>query len=142
MLLLSRYILNILELMSYGIVLEEQPQPQPVGTTGFSDAPQDRSLASRMADATVRRLIDEDAFAAWRFSIDNAIRRAFGDIDPDDPDVVAKVSERAPAFLQSLPGVLDGIPVEAFVAALQDGILTTSLNTLGPNFRHSGGTAK
>ena len=140
---------------TYGVELEEReepptlpqgmPQGMPQGLPqgAFDDrASTARETSVRMARATVKRMVDEDAFEAWRTPIEGAARRAFGDIDPDAENAVELFKERAPAFLASLPGVLDHISAEAFCEAMRGGMLAAFLNYLRPNFTPRGATDK
>ena len=60
--------------------------------------------------------------------IDTAIKKAFGDLDPDAADLVERFKERAPAFLASLPGLMDQFDTRAFEDALQGALLAGFLN--------------
>lgn len=133
----------------YGVDLEE-PEPEPAMTpgappagkkTGDEDIDDDdgqtamtdegrkgAKAVGRLIRATLARLVDEDALAAWRLPIEAAIRKAFGDLDPADPELVAKLRERGPAFQASLPGVMDQIDSRAFEDALRGAMLAGSLN--------------
>ena len=86
------------------------------------------ATGDRLIRATLGRMVDEDALAAWRLPIDAAIRKSFGDLDPADPALVAKFRERGPAFLASLPGVVDSLGARAFEDALQGALLAGFLN--------------
>ena len=122
----------------YGVDLEEpEPEPEmpPAGkkadddqTAMTDDGRKAATAGNRLIRATIGRLVDEDALAAWRIPIDAAIRKAFGDLDPGDPELVEKFRERAPAFLASLPGVMDQFDARAFEDALQGALLAGFLN--------------
>lgn len=133
----------------YGVDLEE-PEPEPAmipgappagkkagdedidddgGQTAMTDEGRKVSAAGdRLIRATLARMVDEDALAAWRLPIEAAIRKAFGDLDPADPELAAKFRERGPAFLASLPGVMDQFDARAFDDALQGALLAGFLN--------------
>ena len=101
------------------------------------------ATGDRLIRATLGRMVDEDALAAWRLPIDAAIRKAFGDLDPADPELVAKFRERGPAFLASLPGVMDQFDARAFEDALQGALLAGFLNGALPvGFWRRRGAAK
>lgn len=126
----------------YGVDLEEpEPEPEmipgvpPAGkkaddeqTAMTDDGRKAATAGNRLIRATIGRMVDEDALAAWRIPIDAAIRKAFGDLDPADPELVAKFRERGPAFLASLPGVMDQFDARAFEDALQGALLAGFLN--------------
>jgi hypothetical protein len=85
------------------------------------------------------RVVDEDALAAWRVPIESAGVKAFGDLDPEDPELVEKFKARAPLFLAALPGLLDGVDARAFEDALQEAMLAGFLNgMLPPSFSKQG----
>lgn len=124
---------------TYGIELEEreaQPpqlqQPQPPQKPGrpapFSDDDEPKGAADRIVRATLGRMVEEEAFEAFRVPIGRAIRKVFGDLDPDDPDLVEKFKERAPKFLELLPGLMDEFDASAFTDALQGAMLASFLN--------------
>jgi hypothetical protein len=140
----------------YGVDLEE-PEPEPAmipgappagkkagdedidddidddGQTAMTDEGRKVAKAGdRLIRATLARMVDEDALAAWRLPIDAAIRKAFGDLDPADPELVVKFRERGPAFLASLPGVMDQFDARAFDDALQGALLAGALNSALP----------
>jgi hypothetical protein len=73
-------------------------------------------------------MVDTEALEAWRIPIDAAIRQAFGDLDPEDPELLDKFRKRAPAFLASLPGLMDEFDTSAFEDALQGAMLAGFLN--------------
>ena len=124
---------------TYGVELEE-PEPEPVmpplgrmpgafpQQRAFSDEGDAAKAGDKLILATLGRLVDEEALAAWRVPIDTAIRKAFGDLDPEAPDLVVKFRERAPAFLASLPGLMDAFDTRAFEDALQGAMLAGFLN--------------
>ena len=75
------------------------------------------------------------ALEAWRAPIDAAIRKHFGDVDPeglDDRQLLAAFAERAPAFLASLPGVMDAIDDRELTRALGESMLAGYLDGLMP----------
>lgn len=133
----------------YGVDLEE-PEPEPAmipgappagkkagdediddddGQTAMTDEGRKVAKAGdRLIRATLARMVDEDALAAWRLPIDAAVRKSFGDLDPGDPELVEKFRERAPAFLASLPGVMDQFDARAFDDALHGALLAGFLN--------------
>jgi phage gp29-like protein len=137
----------------YGVDLEE-PEPEPAmipgappagkkagdediddddGQTAMTDEGRKVAKAGdRLIRATLARMVDEDALAAWRLPIKAAIRKAFGDLDLADPELVAKFRERWPAFQASLPGVMDQIDASAFEDALQGAMLAGFLNSALP----------
>jgi hypothetical protein len=137
----------------YGVDLEE-PEPEPAmipgappagkkagdediddddGQTAMTDEGRKVAKAGdRLIWATLARLVDEDALAAWRLPIKAAIQKAFGDLDLADPELVAKFRERGPAFLASLPGVMDQIDASAFEDALRGAMLAGALNSALP----------
>ena len=130
---------------TYGVELEEreeqppqlqQPFPQRPGRPApFSDEDEPKGAADRIVRAALGRMVEEEAFEAFRVPIDRAIRKAFGDLDPDDPDLVDKFKERAPKFLESLPGLMDEFDASAFTDALQGAMLASFLNgTLPADF--------
>lgn len=139
---------------TYGVELEE-PDPVPAmprrpdiddgERQAMSDDPGSKAQTAgdRLIRATIGRLVDDDALAAWRVPIDNAIFKAFGDLDPDDPELVEKFRARAPGFLASLPGVMDSFDTRAFEDALQGALLAGFLNGALPvSFWKPGGTVK
>ena len=132
---------------TYGVELEEpqeptEPQFGAPNAQPFSDAPQRRDAAARMATATIERMCDDDAFGAWRLPIENAARRVFGDLDPNAEDLPERFRERAPEFLASLPGILDHITPDDFCDALRGGMMAAFLNFLNPNFTSRRATPK
>ncbi len=132
---------------TYGVELEE-PQPPPEtplqGQTPFSDTPASsrRENAVRLALSTVRRMLDEDAFEAFRIPIEDAARRAFGGIALDAEDARDRFSERAPVFLRELPGIADAIAADRFSETLHDGLLAAFLGNLPRDFTARRGTPK
>jgi len=149
------YVIN-----TYGVELEEReeapPLPQPgaafMPRQGFSDSPglpgttrvesRDR-IISRVSLAALGRLVDEDALAAWKVPIETAAGKAFGDLDPEDPDLVEKFKARGPAFMASLPGLMDQFDTRAFEDALQGAMLAAFLNGVLPvSFWTRGAPAK
>ncbi|MBR4674823.1 MAG: DUF935 family protein [Victivallales bacterium] len=127
---------------TYGVELEEPtPPPDPLAQMRqgeFSDRPFDlaarrREAAWRLTRATVRRMMDEDVFEAWRGPIEAAARRAFGDIDPEAEDAIEQFGKRVPDFLAALPGILDHFAPEEFCRVMRGGVLASFLNSLPPN---------
>lgn len=131
---------------TYGVRLEEAPQPPPapqgLDQLGFSDGPRpatrltaaERRVQS-IAENAIARLVETDALEAWRAPIDAAIRKHFGDVDPeglDDRQLLAAFAERAPAFLASLPGVMDAIDDRELTRALGESMLAGYLDGLMP----------
>lgn len=121
---------------TYGTELEE-PEPEPATPTfgmpaspgrAFSDEADAQRAGDKLIRATLGRMVDEEALAAWRLPIDTAIKKAFGDLDPDAADLVERFKERAPAFLASLPGLMDQFDTRAFEDALQGAMLAGFLN--------------
>lgn len=145
---------------TYGVELDErEPEPPPMGAFPMMRRPDGDGGRMAMSDdghgrgarkaidkvvwATVGRMVDTEALEAWRRPIDTAIRKAFGDLDPEADDLVERFKERAPAFLASLPGVMDGMDAKAFEDALQGALLAGFLNgALPPSFWKRQGTAK
>lgn len=132
---------------TYGVELEEpEPPPDPLAQMQqgeFSDRPFDlaarrREAAWRLTRATVRRMMDEDVFEAWRGPIEAAARRAFGDIDPEAEDAIEQFGKRVPDFLAALPGILDHFAPEEFCRVMRGGVLASFLNTLPPNALRKG----
>ena len=127
---------------TYGVELEEPtPPPDPLAQMRqgeFSDRPFDlaarrREAAWRLTRATVRRMMDEDVFEAWRGPIEAAARRAFGDIDPEAEDAIEQFGKRVPDFLAALPGILDHFAPDEFCRVMRGGVLASFLNSLPPN---------
>lgn len=130
---------------TYGVRLEEAPQPPPapdgLSGMGFSDRDRPATLpaAERRVQSIARRalerVIEPEALAAWAGPVEEAVRKHFGDIDPDgmdDRQLLAAFAERAPAFLQSLPGVMDAMDDRTLVRALGEAMLAGYLDGLMP----------
>ena len=146
---------------TYGLRLEERPPAPADPMAGFSDlrrpsgpTARDRAIAS-ICEKAVTSLVEDEALEAWRGPVDDAIARAFGDIDPSLPDdeLLAAFADRAPAFLASLPGVMDAIDDRALTRAFAESMLAGYLDGLLPpsfwakrgkkaNFQKAGGKAK
>lgn len=120
----------------FGIKLGE---PEPVPEINPKEKPEQKEFSDttgkkaetaseRIINATLARMVDTEALEAWRIPIDAAIRKAFGDLDPEDPDLPEKFRKRAPAFLASLPGLMDEFETSAFEDALQGAMLAGFLN--------------
>lgn len=135
---------------TYGVELEEaDPMPPPMPGFGmpqrqmFSDTMPASNAGETLIRATLGKMVDEDALAAWRLPIDAAIRKSFGDLDPEDPELADKFRLRAPAFLASLPGLLDQFDSRSFEEALQGALLAGFLNgSLPVSFWRHRGKAK
>lgn len=135
----------------FGVKLGE---PEPVPEVAPAGAPEQKEFtdtagrktetaSEKIINATLSRLVDTEALEAWRIPVDAAIRQAFGDLNPDDPELLAKFRKRAPAFLASLPGLMDEFETAAFEDALQGAMLAGFLNgTLPASFWKPAGTAK
>lgn len=120
----------------FGVKLGE---PEPVPNMLPNEKPEQKEFADttgkkaetaseRIINATLARMVDTEALEAWRIPIDAAIRQAFGDLDPEDPELLDKFRKRAPAFLASLPGLMDEFETSAFEDALQGAMLAGFLN--------------
>lgn len=127
--------------------LTADPAPTPMPGLGmpprqmFSDTMPASNAGETLIRATLGKMVDEDALAAWRLPVDAAIRKSFGDLDPEDPELADKFRLRAPGFLASLPGLLDQFDSRSFEEALQGALLAGFLNgSLPVSFwRHRGG---
>lgn len=144
----------------YGVELEE-PEPSPMqpivgqngktadnsakdgnGVKAMSDL-QDIGPADRIVRAAMARMVEADAFAAWRIPIDTAIANAFGDLDPESETLVEDFRARAPKFLEQLPGLMDAFTADDFVSNLQGALLASYLNGILPaDFWRRKGTPK
>lgn len=128
---------------TYGVDLEDMPAPVTEQLAMTDDGRRTHNAGNRLIRATLSRMVDEDALAAWRVPIDAAIQRSFGDLNPEAPDLVEQFRERAPQFLASLPGVMDAFDTRAFEDALQGALLAGFLNGALPvAFWKPGGTVK
>lgn len=129
---------------TYGIRLEEKTETpyQEQGVGQFADYPirvpkretaVDRTIA-KICDNALQSIVDPEALEAWRGPVDDAVRKAFGDLDPSLPDeqLLAAFAERAPGFLESLPGVMDAMDDRVFVEALGHSMLAGYVNGLMP----------
>ncbi len=156
----------------YGVELEEPEPPPPqlqmpnnVGKNGnksdnegengndggdnggkpsaqFSDL-QGIGPADKIVKAAMSRMVEADAFAAWRIPIDGAIAKVFGDLDPESETLVEDFRERAPKFLEARPGLMDAFTADDFVKNLQGALLASYLNGILPaDFWRRKGTAK
>lgn len=121
----------------FGVRLGDfEPWPDRMGQ--FSDAPS-APKQSALVQATIRRMVDEDAFQAWQIPIDSAIKAAFGDLDSEDPDILDKFKERLPAFMASLPGLMDDFDTKAFEDAMQGAMLAAAVNGAWPTLKLDNG---
>jgi len=129
---------------TYGIRLDDKPASGDVpGQEGqFSDNPvrvpkkataMDRTI-SGICDRALMSIVDGEALEAWRGPVDDAVKKAFGDLDPSLPDdqLLAAFAERAPGFLESLPGVMDAMDDRVLVEALGHSMLAGYVNGLMP----------
>ncbi len=109
----------------FGVKLEgeiaRQEEPKQIE---FSD----KSANNTIVENAIKKMINDDAFAAWQIPINRAIKEAFGDLDPEDLELVEKFKLQANKFLELLPGLMDEFDTRDFEQALIDTILASSLS--------------
>lgn len=98
----------------------------------FADVSNPEMTSARLINATLRRMLDTEAMEAWRIPIQREIKKAFGDIDPKSDTALDDFRDRAPAFLASLPGLMEAFDTGAFEKALQGAMLAGYVNGLIP----------
>ena len=90
------------------------------------------TVQEKLVRAALMRLVDVEAFEGWRSHIDVAIRKAFGDLDPQSESLADDFRARTPAFLESLPGLMDTVVADDFCDALHQTMLASFLNASLP----------
>ena len=135
---------------TYGIRLGERSAVMPGTQEGFSDSPampgeqpkrkrptaSDRRMMKICASA-IGSLVDADALEAYRGAVERASRNAFGDIPEglDGHELLEEFKKRAPAFLATLPGAMDGLKEDQLAKALANAMTASAMNsTLPPSF--------
>lgn len=114
----------------FGVVFGEEkahPVPQEKALLDLSDdiGRRERALESVVGDALRRTIADDELFAAWLGPVQDAIKEAFGDLNPDD---VEGFRGRLQAFMDSLPGIYEEMDSSAFEENLSGAMLASIIN--------------
>jgi phage gp29-like protein len=122
----------------FGVRFQDEPAPaQPLtdqrATLALADSrePRDRRGAALQAivnDALLATVEDEQTAAEWFGPLRHAVREAFADLDPDNPDAMAEFRRRLPVFMAKIPGLYAEMDSAAFERHLAGAMLAAAVN--------------